>query len=290
MGYRVVQTPKPWYETIPIIGGHFAKIGQTIDLYADPCSPTAGVWVYGFFQAIPTLAASLLKPELIDINIEHRHGKPRKGKKFKFDASIIFRDAIIEIPVPRWVFFRIYEMSQRIGWYFLVADASEDFAINWMTAAYKYQGCSSPLLAYCHRSSNMVLAGPSTANVPRGFVWATDGVSNVSITAATMQPVFPGKYRCTWSVTFSPWSVPAQSELPYTTYATLDGVPADVGEISLFGDGNAYASGSIIVDIYSPGTPVIAIVCVWNSSSKFCYMTGQWNLDLIDKTALGPDP
>lgn len=142
MAPKYVTKPGPWYFDIPIIGNDFSKIGRAIDLYATPCSPTAEIWVYGFFQAIPTLVATLVKPELIDLKIAHRGRRQRKGKRMKFIGGLIFRDAVLEVPVPRWVVFRIYALGQRIGWWFLVADALEDFSINWMSMAYEWQGCT----------------------------------------------------------------------------------------------------------------------------------------------------
>lgn len=132
---------KPQTFDIPIIGDQLAKINHAIDLWANPCMPNAEIWIYGLFHSVPTLAISLLKPEIIDLNIEHRGRKPRKGKKLRFIPDILFRDALVEIPVPKWHVFQVYEFSQRIGWYFLVLDATTDFVINWQTMAYQWQGC-----------------------------------------------------------------------------------------------------------------------------------------------------
>lgn len=137
----VIRDTQHWVFDIPLIGDDMAKIGRIVDLWAQPCSPTAEIWVYGFFHAIPTLITTLLKPELIDIDIPSKRHKKRKGKRMKVFPHLIFRDTIISVPVPRWVVFRVYELGQRIGWYFLVADALEDFAINWMSMAYQWNGC-----------------------------------------------------------------------------------------------------------------------------------------------------
>lgn len=142
--YKVIKTPEVQVYDIPIIGRDIAKIGKIVDLFGSPCAPRAEVWAYAFFQAVPTFIVSLIKPEIIDINIRHRGRKNRKGRKLKIIPHLIRRDAILEIPVPRYAVFQLAEMAQRVGWYFLVMDATMDFAINWMSMAYQWTGCDDP--------------------------------------------------------------------------------------------------------------------------------------------------
>ncbi len=290
MGYRVYKTPSPWYNHLPIIGSHLAKIGQIADIYAAPCSPDPIIWAYGFFQAIPTAAISLFKPQLIDINIKHRRGKPRKGKKFKFTASMLIRDAIIEIPVPRWVAFRVWEMGQRIGWYFLVADTAETFAINWMTTAYKYQGCNLETLVYFRAEPHHDLcSGPTgggTAKLPQNVVAA----SNVNIGPDTFQIIVNGSYRLTWTVDFEPLGIPGSSAMPTTTYLQNldDGQFVDVGEMGSYENGKKYASGSVMITV-DGGTATFTVVGEWVDDG-YCYCDLMIALDLLDPNSLEPDP
>lgn len=290
MVYKVSHLPKPFLQTLPFIGDDIAKIGQIIDIYATPCSPTPTIWVLAFFTAIPTAAYSLLKPQLIDINIKHRRGKPRKGKKFKFTAGMLVRDAIIEIPVPRWVPFTVYEFAQRIGWYFLVADTAEDFTINWMSTAYKWNGCQADFLEYIYWKGEHLLTGTAGTPTPRILPSTLQAVSRIEAAPGHFGLIIPGTYRCTWTVTFEPYEVPAQNLQPYTTYIQnlTDGQVVEIGEVSNADPDHATASGSVIITLES-GRADFAIVGAWTGSG-FCYCDLQIAVDRLDKNALSPDP
>jgi hypothetical protein len=136
-------TPLPYYD-IPIIGDQIAKIGRATTIFANPCAPNPTVWVYALFHAAPVMAVSLLKPELVDLNIKHRGRKDRKGKKMRFFQDYIFRDSIIDVPTPRWAVFQLYEFGQRLAWYFMVLDVTLDGVINWQTMVYQWSGCDDP--------------------------------------------------------------------------------------------------------------------------------------------------
>lgn len=291
MGYKVIKTVKAQLWDVPIFGEHFHKIGRVIDLWADPCRPTPVVWVYAFWQAIPTFAASLTKPELIDINIEHRRGKPRKGKKSRMVADMIVRDALIEVPVPRWVPFTLYEFSQRIGWFFLVADATEQLAINWQSLAYRYNGCQSDLLAYIDASSTHVLQPASSGPGETVIFWTTDGVSQISWDSQHGHLLFPGKYRFQWFFEFAPYAIPSQSELPINTFLRVDGVPFEVGETSEAPGDKIYVSGGCIID-YDGGSPQphFEVCASWALGTGFCYVTGKFDVSRVSDTELSPDP
>lgn len=290
MGYEIIQTPTAMAFDLPLIGDDLAKIGRIIQLYTDPCSPVAEVWVYGFFQSIPTLFIALNKPELIDINIKkggHRH---RKGRKIKFGADALFRDAIIEVPVPRWVVFRVYEWTQRIGWYFLVADATENFAINWMSLAYKYNGCQSPLLVYGTLGANNLQQASSLTPSSRRFVWDSAVTSNVAQDGTSMTPTLDGTYDISWSCSFAPATPESISQLPYSTHLTIDGVPSTVGEVTVGGAGQYSASGHQRFRAFGPSQPVLRLCGAWNDANKFCQMTGTWTISRTEDSELEPDP
>jgi hypothetical protein len=291
MGYKVVSTPKKQLFDIPIIGDHLAKIGRVIDLWADPCKPDPVVWVYAFWQAIPTFAASLTKPELIDINIEHRRGKPRKGVKNKMKVDLLLRDALIEIPVPRWVPFRVYELSQRIGWYFLVADATEQMAINWMSLAYRYNGCQTDLLKYLDASNDHVIQHASTGPGVEPFIWNTSAVDGISWDGSKARLLWPGKYRVNWYTEFAPYPNPPQSEIPYNTAIYVDEQPYDIGEVTHFQDAPSFASGGSLID-YDGGLPqpTIQIKGSYAQGVGFNYMTGVLDISRVSDTELSPDP
>lgn len=292
MGYKIAKLPGSWVYDLPLIGDHAAKIGRIQALYAAPCSPTPIMWVKGFFQAIPTLAITLKKPELIDINIAHRRGKPRKGKKFKFNADFILRDAIIEIPVPRWVPFQIWELGQRIGYYFLVADATETFALNWMSTAYIYNGCSLPNFTYMRGHVERTLMISSAAAIGQPMPPGTGSESRINIGIYHFQLIFAGQYQVTWTATFEPYEVESQATVPYATVlADMTGVTGvEIGEGGAAENGRVVASGSTIINFDGVSSPQFSFNALFAQAGKFCYVTADYTVDLVDEHSIGPDP
>jgi hypothetical protein len=290
MAWTIPTVPSAQPFDIPFIGGDLAKIGRAIDLYSTPCSPSAEIWVYGFFQAIPTLFISLLKPQLIDINIRHRHGRPRKGKRLKFIAQAVFRDAIIEIPVPRWVPFRIYEWAQRVGWYLLVADATEQFAINWMSLAYKYDGCVHVPNAWTHRANVHQLQGVTNTQAGSSCLNGSDSFLNFTFPANVPAPTIDGPFRISWKTMFEPYAIPAQSGLPVATYLAVGGVVQKDNLVWGPDFQKRYSSGSMVVDVLNAPRPTLGLRVRGTQPNKFCYVTGQYHIDRIGLDNLESDP
>lgn len=290
MGWERKQTPTAQLYDLPIIGDDLANIGRVIDLYAVPCKPDAELWVYALWHAFPTLFIALTKPELIDINIHKGSHKPRKGRRVKFKADALFRDALIEIPVPQWKVFRVFEFSQRIGWWFLVADSLEDFAINWISMAYEWKGCQATQLVYSTCSQTDEAQGSSLTPASRRLTWHVDAASNITATGTDVILLLNGDYRVTWSVTFKPWHDPSVSQMPFTTYLVIDDTVVEVGETYTDQDNNQVASGSAVIHHFGPPNTVLQIHGAWQDAEKFCYSDGHWSVDLITNNELGPDP
>jgi hypothetical protein len=290
MAWNLRSTPEFQPFDIPFIGDDIAKIGRAIDLYNVPCAPTAEIWVYGFFQAIPTMFISILKPQLVDINIRHRHGRPRKGKRMKFIAQAIFRDALISIPVPRWVVFRIYEWGQRVGWYLLVADATEQFAINWMSLAYKYSGCTHVPNAYSHRENINQLQGVTNTNEGSSCLNGADTTLNFTYPSNKPTPIIDGTFRIAWTVSFTPYQIPAQSQLPLHTFVAFDTFLTKNNLVTGPDFNKQYSSGTAIADIISSPRPFIDLRVRGQDPNKFCYVTGTRSIDRIGLDKLEPDP
>lgn len=285
-----VKPPEAQWFDVPFIGDDIAKIGRIIDIWVVPCKPNAEVWVYGFFSALPTFFATLTKPELVDFNIHRHRGRPKKGKRMRFFANLIFRDAIIQIPTPRWVVFRLYEFSQRIGWYFLVADATETFLINWMSMAYRYEGCQHPTLIYSNKAQNHGLHG--TYGPPHTFFinWNQISYSNMNNTVNFIRPIFTGRYRVVYDVKYEPYTNPAQSEIPFVTRMWAGSDLGQFSETEMGGGGIGYASGSYIIDYQAPGTTSIGIAYKGSQPNKFFYVTGKFQVDRVYGDEFGPDP
>jgi hypothetical protein len=290
MGWELRQSPSAQLFDLPIIGGDLAKVGRIINIYATPCSPYVEVWVYAFWQAIPTLFITLTKPELIDISIHKGNHKPRRGKKARFRASAIFRDALIEVPVPSWRVFRIYEFFQRIGYYFLVADALEDFSINWLSMAYKMQGCNQTPFAYFRGEMNHHLMGSGAAPGYYPINYNTIALDNIDSLYPPLRPAINGTYRVTWSATFTPYGVPEQSEIPVTTTLLVDSQDATVGEMSSLGAGRSFASGNATIEVLGPPFPIFNLTGLFTQANKACYVDGTYAIDRTQDDEIAPDP
>lgn len=288
----LVQSPTAQLYDLPFIGDDVAKIGRVIDLYAAPCQPTAELWVYAFWHNIPTVFISLLKPELVDINIHKGGHRPRKGKRAKFRANAVFRDALIEIPVPSWKVFRLYEWGQRIGWYFLVADTLEDFTINWMSTAYMWQGCPGLETPYAtwEATSALMLVQEAGIDVPLSNI----GFSSIGVFPPLATPLVPGEYQVSWGLRYDAYEVPGQSGLPETTQLMWQSPSGPqtlaYGDNGLTADGSAKGnSGSQRVQVYDSSTR-FRLSAFGSGPNKLCRMSGFASMTLVDRSTLGPDP
>lgn len=289
MTAALVQTPTGKLYDLPIIGDDFAKIGRIIDLYVQPCSPEPILWVYGFFQAIPTLFVTLTKPELVDISVKKGGHRPRTGRKSRFRANAVFRDALIEIPVPRWVAFRLYEWGQRIGWYFLVADALEDFAINWMSMAYKYEGCQGDLPPYATWTAES--RQQSTTDGLWPMLWVAQTVNKMTFFPPDAYTTIPGQYDVAWNCHFEPTNIPEDSVIPHQTVLIVTPQSGSeviaVGETGDRGDGTVQNSGRARIFLTGP-----ANFRLYTEATRdgHCLMTGDYAITYTDFAALAPDP
>jgi len=145
---------------IPIIGNDIYQVGQVYNIFAQPCAPTPTIWVEAFFANIPMLVWSFVKPDPTDYLTE-RFGsthKRRRKNRFRVDEIDIGKPANGK-GYLRWISFTGTRIAERIGWYFLVIDATTDFAVNWTSMAYRYTGCQDPTSGYA----------TSDADVPTGY-------------------------------------------------------------------------------------------------------------------------
>lgn len=142
-------------EHLPIIGHDIYQVGQVIDIVSQPCGPDPTILVKAFFANVPVLLWSLFKPDPVDFLTDkfgQVHRRRRKGRSIIQSVDIGSKQAAGGL---NWAEFRGLQLSQRIGWYFSIADATTDFAINWMSLAYRYSGCQDPTTGYanCKRST-----------------------------------------------------------------------------------------------------------------------------------------
>ncbi len=136
---------------IPIIGSDVYQVGQVYDMLVQPCGPSPSIVVTAFFQAIPTLIWAIAKPDTFDL-VQDRFGRHHKRvSKKKFRLFDVTRG---NLPLPRGlatIGLPIQNALERIGFYFLVADATTDFLVNWTSLAYVFSGCTPAGLPYAQQ-------------------------------------------------------------------------------------------------------------------------------------------
>lgn len=195
---------------IPFIGNQYARIGRVIDLFYTDCHPEPMLWVQGFFQAVPTAFFGIIKPELWDFSKtghRPRHGKGRTGS---FHAIWKFTDSIVEIPLPNWKAFSVFEMVERIGWWFIIADTTTEGAINWMSLAYEMQGCPAAHDAY----------GVYTNQNNRAYV--TDGDGSLMVWNVIHAKNMSSTPTCKRILALPPWRISLNIEaFPHPTFTPV---------------------------------------------------------------------
>lgn len=140
-------TPKT--SDIPIIGPWMGKIGRLQQIQAIPCNPTPKIMAYAFWQQLPFLIYTLTVPDCEDIiqgaigGFRHKH---RRGLHIK-DGHVV--PGHPPEPGIGWRAFDLWELSDKVGFWMMIIDASLDLEINWMSTAYQYSGCgvASPSFA-----------------------------------------------------------------------------------------------------------------------------------------------
>lgn len=126
---------------LPLVGQSIGRIGQVYDILQTPCATTPEVWFLAFWNGVPKLVWSFVKPDPLDWAGERfgrGHGRRRK-RKFKADGMMGSK-----VPVGRglgWAAFSMYQLQQRVGFYLLLIDAGSEFVLNWTSTAYTWSGC-----------------------------------------------------------------------------------------------------------------------------------------------------
>lgn len=127
------------------------RIGRVAQIASFPCSPTPEVWAYAFWQALPTLILTPVKPSATDYLIVRMGGRHSVNRKFKFD--IWDHESLPAVPKGgwQWAVWRLASLGTRALWYMALVDAYTGFAVNFESAAYQYMGCKYPGEAYCQQ-------------------------------------------------------------------------------------------------------------------------------------------
>lgn len=141
-------------EGVPIIGEWIANVGMAVEVWNTPCD-NLGAWVVveGFFYELPVLLWSLFKPDPLDAAYDrfaplqprggHRKNKPRR-RGFSFTPNGWIPGELEKIGRYWRAWFWLGNLAQRIGWYFIIADATSKFLVRWSTTSMQWAGCLEP--------------------------------------------------------------------------------------------------------------------------------------------------
>lgn len=137
--------------SIPGIGKSIARVGQVLDIVAQPCAFDPIVAVTAFWHDAPKLLWAIFKPDVQDLvtdraGIKHKR-RPKRG--FNIFQAL---DSSVQLPKGRigTAIFPLGQLAERIGFYLLVVDATTEFAVNWTSTVYEWSGCDIIGAPFCN--------------------------------------------------------------------------------------------------------------------------------------------
>jgi hypothetical protein len=220
----------PVFRNIPILGGHISKLGQVQDLVYSSCSPTASLWVQGFFHAVPMLLWAINKPEPIDIDMVRRGRSHKRKRRFKLSITQIMQPTLTIRGLPATVRFA-FNTYEQIGWYLLLADATTDFLVNWTSMTYRWAGCKVPEqpFAICRQNTIVVPSGePSWLNYNnnsgnnKGIHAGLNGLTiSENITASIQVEVYPNRFWDENGFRINSYTLELVKMVPFTILKTV---------------------------------------------------------------------
>ena len=178
---------------VPVLGKVIYGAGQVYEIVTQPCTPNPNIVIKAFFANIPMILWSIVKPDPVDFLTERfgRGHHRRRKRRWEIDK--------IDIGTPsgkgghlRWAAFAGTQLQQRIGWYFLIVDATADFVINWTSMAYRFSGCQEPDSGYgsARRTVATEYFHDNTALQVTYNTWSMNGPFIAS--AADVRALLPG--------------------------------------------------------------------------------------------------
>lgn len=178
-----MQNPFVSARGLPFIGNTFYNLGRMYQLAMTPCDADPLIMVYAAFQYTPMLIWSIVKPDPVDY-LTTRFGQVHKRKrKRRLISNIIDINPSNSGRGLRWASWKGIGLEQRIGWYFLIADATSDFLVNWTSMVHTFSGCQTPGAPFAStaRSTPYVqIFGNNTVNTIGGtagpqHIWISGG-------------------------------------------------------------------------------------------------------------------
>lgn len=149
------------------LGPWAPKITRIQNMWTQPCQIPVFIWMAGFFAASPVIAFNILSPDCLDAAGE----RVRRGHKTTRKSVLRIADWATPLAPPNnaagRIGFALYNMSQRIGWYMTVIDATLDWVIHGTSFAYQWSGCSDPNQghAYVKMDNKVPLLLPATTSL-----------------------------------------------------------------------------------------------------------------------------
>lgn len=179
------------------------KATQIRRIMAQPCDVDAWIWVTGFFAASPVFLFSVFSPDCVDYTADRFRLAARRRRKVIMSPSDLIRPTTPQDINTGQVPFKILSAAQKVGFYFLLVDATLDWIITGTSFAYQWQGCVDPTAGYgtCtmvhkvpeayaagsgyitswNRHNDYIFrAGPNGVAVPKGYA-ASAGFSHAQI-------------------------------------------------------------------------------------------------------------
>lgn len=197
------------FNNIPVIGDWLGRVGRVLQIASNPCAPTPTIWITAFFAGIPTMMWFFAKPSPTDYLAE-RLGSGRKKKKWKITVQAT--EALGRAGGGGALMTKAFTALRAAGYYFTVADMLTAGAVNWVSTAYRWSGCttqgqnsawafataipdsvelpgpgSSIFTFWENGTGHLMVAGAGGVAVPGGMI----GSVGYSLTADQYHPDFP---------------------------------------------------------------------------------------------------
>lgn len=141
--------PNPPWKAPAWLGPWKPKVTRIQNMWVQPCNVNVFVWMAGYFAASPVIAFSILSPDCLDAAGERVRRGHHKGRASVLKIADWAKPLAPPDNIAGKIGFALYNMSQRIGWYFTLIDATQDWIIHGTSFAYQWSGCQDPNQGHC---------------------------------------------------------------------------------------------------------------------------------------------
>lgn len=190
----------PSIRKVPIIGDDIYQVGQVFKILDQPCTTNPTLAVQAAWSYAPTLIWTLLKPTPFD-NAANRLARRHKTRRYRklhiHHLQQLIPDSNNKVYTA---FFNLGFAIERVRWYLLIADATTDFALNWTSMAYQWNGCTVPNSTWAQNGGNMPFAVEPFVPMPYEPVvaWSDSGGFGIA-SKLSVELTKTGPYSLTYS-------------------------------------------------------------------------------------------